>query len=272
MSGFPSLEDGDFELYGLDALDPGERALVLRAIAEAEPAEREEILRRIAGAEEAAAAVVDAADLDETPPERVRTAVLDAVATRDRAGADERDPVLVARPRFRPVAVLAAAALALVLGGSVAAVALRSGDRADDVAGPEESTSRSVGDAPVSPSDPVGMAERISAMPDARVADEPLGSGASARVSMSEGLDMAVVEISGMPAPREGMYYQLWLDGRGPSPVAGGPMSMADDGRTLMGGIDGLARTSGVALTEEPDGDPYPAAPTGKVLMSMEMR
>ena len=119
--------------------------------------------------------------------------------------------------------------------------------------------------------DPTGMVDQIMAAPDANIVNASLDSGATAKVMESEQLDMAVLEISGMPEPSEGMHYQLWLNGFGPNPIAGGAMSIGADGSTLMGGIEELARTSGVAVTQEPNSDLRPPAPTGEVLMEMEM-
>lgn len=271
MSTFPSVGDGDFELYALGALGPDESRRVRQAIEDAEPTERENMLGHIVGAREAAAALVEAADLDEAPPEHIRATLLDSIGSQDAAPeAPRQGDVIDARSRFRPAALVAAAAVFVMLGGVAVTIALRTGDDATEIAGPETSTSQSV-DPGDTDDDPAVMVDQIMAAPDANITDASLDSGATAKVMASEQLDMAVLEISGMPAASEGMHYQLWLNGRGPNPVAGGAMSVATDGSTLMGGIDELDRTSGVAVTQEPNTDPRPPAPTGEVLMEMDM-
>lgn len=273
MSTFPSIDDGDFELYGLGALGPDENARVRRALEDADPADREDMLFRIAGAREAAAALVEAANLDVAPPEHVRAELLESIERRDpAAGAPPQGAVIDARSRFRPAVLVAAAAVVLVLGGTVATIALSSDDDVTDVAGPESPTTQQPVDPGESTDDPAGMVGEIMAAPDANITNASLGSGATAKLMASERLDMAVVEISGMPAAAEGMHYQLWLNGFGPNPIAGGALSVdSTDGRTLMGGIGELSQTSGVAVTQEPNTDPRPPAPTGEILMEMDM-
>lgn len=270
MSTTWSMDDGDFELYALGALGPEESRQVRQAIEDAEPDRREEMLRRISEAQEAAAALVEAADLDETPPEHVRAALLESIERGEQAdpGASASD-VIDAKPRFRPAILAAAAAVVVVLGAGVVALAVRTSEDTTEVAGPESSTTQV--SEPGAADDPAGMVDEIMAAPDANITDASLDSGATAKVMASEQLDMAVLEISGMPAASDGMHYQLWLNGFGPNPIPGGAMSVATDGSTLMGGIDELARTSGVAVTQEPNSDPRPPAPTGEVLMEMEM-
>lgn len=266
MSTFPSDADGDFELYALDALSADEHERVRLALRDATPQEREAMLQRIASAQEAAAALTESADLDQTPPASVREELLRAIEKRDPAtGASEGSNVFDARSRFRPAILAAAAVVVLVFGGAIATIAVRSGSDSTDIAGPEDTSQTSV-----PTDDPTSMVDQIMNAPDANVTDAPLGGGAAAKLMASEQLNMAVVEVSGMPAAPEGMHYQLWLNGFGPDLVAGGPMTVAD-GQTLMAGIDELAQTSGVAVTQEPNSDPNPPAPTGEVLMEMDL-
>lgn len=270
MSAFPSIDDGDFELYALGALGTEESRRVRQALEDAEPEQREAMLRRIAEAREAAAALVEAEDLDEAPPARVRAQLLEAIDrghTADRSTSD--GDAIDARSRFRPATLAAAAAVVLLLGAGVVAIAVRSGDNTAEIAGPESSTAQT--SEPGVDDGPTGMVDQIMAAPDANIVNASLDSGATVKVMESEQLDMAVLEISGMPEPSEGMHYQLWLNGFGPNPIAGGAMSIGADGSTLMGGIEELARTSGVAVTQEPNSDLRPPAPTGEVLMEMEM-
>jgi anti-sigma-K factor RskA len=213
------------ELIALAALgeldDAGEREL--DAIAQRDPAVREELERALA----AAAAIQT--DLVASPPDSIRAAVLDAIASTPQEAAIA--PVVpLAVPRRRrlvPLLAVAAAAVALLLAG---AVVLR-----DQRGGPTD--------------DVVAVVEAPDAV--TRVLTGELGVELLVTSSAAEAA--LVVEGEGVPTLDASSTYQLWVIGAD-GPVSAGIFRPDASGVVLQRFDDVVPGDATLGVTAEPAG------------------
>ncbi|MFC7306913.1 anti-sigma factor [Streptomyces monticola] len=90
---------------------------------------------------------------------------------------------------------------------------------------------------------------RVLAAPDAHAGSGRGRGGAAVSVLASPALDRAVVIVTGVAGPPRGKVHQLWQTGHGRARSLG----LLDGERPLLArGLD--ARSTGLAVTEEPDG------------------
>ncbi|WP_333618869.1 anti-sigma factor [Dietzia sp.] len=279
------LEDGELELYAIDALDEHEHRRVEATIDAAEGPERKRALRRIADARDAAAALVEGAGIDAEPPEGLRTAVLDGVARRPGTGVAGGPDAFRQRQQRRgdgsgnwwARGAIAAAAAALALGGGIAVVTGHGGEQGAEPGGgggnPAGSSAPAGpgGASSAAPGDPASMAAEIMAASDAAVEEMPSGPDGMAKLMRSDDMNKAVIEFSGLPAPKDGMRYTSWFGRKGGSMVSGGAVAMGSDGKTVVASIVDLAGTSDVMITEEPMSGPPAAAPTGEPMAAVAL-
>jgi hypothetical protein len=174
--------------------------------------------------------------------ERVRSAVADVRQVPPIAGAAEpgagaaplppstgRRRTRIRRPRVRAPWLVAAAALAvaLVLGGTVAAMGARMAELRSHTA----------------------EVEALLAASDARLRESRVeGTGASATVVASERSDAVMVVVKGLPEAPPGMGYQLWYvedDGVRPAGM------LAESGGMLTGMAHGLGSAREIGITME---------------------
>ncbi|HEY4026286.1 MAG TPA: anti-sigma factor [Candidatus Dormibacteraeota bacterium] len=81
-------------------------------------------------------------------------------------------------------------------------------------------------------------------------------SGASGTVTELMRQNAAVVELTGVPQPREGMVYELWLIDASNRPIPAGVFTPNHDGRVTLAVSRSLGAVRTVAVTQE-------AGPTG---------
>jgi anti-sigma-K factor RskA len=208
--------------YAIDALDDIERAQFERHLAECAECRAEvESLREAGGL--LAEAVATA------PPPSLRDKVLADIAT-VRPLPPVTAPATRQRRRFRPAALVAAAAAVIALG---------------------------VGAAVVQPWDDGSSQTQLSAVDqvlqaaDAEEYTQTLAGGAEATVVRSRDLNKAVIVTSDMPPPPDGKVYELWLDHEGIGMVPAGLMGAGQDELLLEGDP---ATALGAGITVEPEG------------------
>jgi anti-sigma-K factor RskA len=208
--------------YAIDALDDIERAQFERHLAECAECRAEVASLREAGgmlAEAVAAA----------PPPGLRDRVLADIAT-----VRPLPPVNVPvtrRRRFRPAALVAAAAAVIAVGAG--AVVWQ--PWADET----------------SQSPPLSAVDRVLQAPDAEKYTQSLPGGAEATLVRSRELNQAVVVTKDMPPPPDGKVYELWLNHEGVGMVGAGLMEAGQDELVLTGDP---ATAIGAGITVEPAG------------------
>jgi anti-sigma factor RsiW len=210
--------------YAVDALDPEERELFERHLAEC-PACRDEVASLRAAATRLSAIV------ETEPPAALRASVLRQISTvRPLPPLRPEVPTRVAGParlRRHPW-LLSAVAAALV---AVAALGIW---RAVDT------------------SPPPTVAERVLEAPDASRVAHRFPGGATATVVRSKQVGRAVLITSNMPAPPAGKVYQLWLEDRAGTMQPAGLMSGSGDKIVTLNGDAREASAAGI--TVEPVG------------------
>lgn len=240
--------------YALDALDDLERRDFERHLAVCDDCQAE-----VAGLREAASLL--GVELETSPPAAMRARVLaDIAAVRplpplthphgqepgdlDEASgalpttpADDEGalaPVVPLRRRFRPAALVAAAAVLAVLGvGSAVVVPQLLED------GPQSQLALSATD-------------RILQAEDREEVVVELDGGIRATLVRSVSVGRALVITENMPLPPDGKVYELWFDDVERGLVPAGVMPAATDQVVLLQG-DAL-RADGVGITIEPEG------------------
>ncbi len=239
------MSDDDEELdeltgaWALDAVDDDERAAIARRLHDDEALRDEaDELREVAGLLGEVVA--------ERPPADLRAAILAEVAeTPQEPVTSERPPVIAASAdagvvvplrRRRLTAGLAAAAVVLVALVGVAVV---------------------VGD--------TDGRDEIAAVTDdpAAVVVELVGELGAVRVVVSEDEGAAVVLADAVAVPERGRTYQLWTIGADGGIEPSEVFRPDDDGRVEVR-LDGVARATGFAISEEPAGGSL--QPTGDIL------
>jgi anti-sigma factor RsiW len=211
--------------YAIDALDDLERAAFERHLAECPACQSE-----VAGLREASAMIGSTVPVQ--PSAGLRDRVLADIATvRPLPPAVDR-PAAAApgrRTRFRPRALLAAAAAVIALGAGAAAITQPWQDDSSQT---------------------VTVADQIRAADDAETYTHTLDGGATATITRSQSMNQAVLETSGMPDAPSGSVYELWLL-HDEQMVPAGLMTGGDHEIVLEGDP---ATAQGVGITVEPDG------------------
>ncbi len=232
--------------YAVDALDEAERAAFEEHLAVCSDCRVE-----VAELQEASGLL---AELTSTPPPpALRDAVLSGITTvrplpplpqpdvahegsTASSGGTRTATVIPLRRRFRAPLVAAAAVIALVGGGL--AVTQPWAD--------ETSQTPNAADAVLAADD----AERVSL-------EFPDGAAATLVRSVSHG--RAVLVTEDMPAPPDGMVYQLWLQAPAGDMIDAGLMPKRSDQTVMLEGD--ASEATGVGITVEPDGgSPEPSS------------
>lgn len=219
--------------YAVDALDDLECAAFERHLAECSACQAE-----VAGLREAAATIGVTAAVQ--PPAALRDKVLAGIATVRPLPPAVDQPAAVApgrRTRFRPRALVAAAAAVIALGAGAAVV-----QPWDD--GPTATPT---------------AAQRVAAADDATTYTEKVGD-ATATLVVSEQLNEAVLVTTDMPEAPEGKVYELWLNHEGVGMVPAGLME-GDESEVVLEGDPATAIGFGITVepeggSEEPTSDP----------------
>lgn len=220
--------------YAIDALDDLERAAFERHLAECPACQAE-----VAGLREAAAMI--GATVATEPSAGLRDRVLAQIATVRPLPPPVDPPAAVAgrRTRFRPSALVAAAAAVIALGAGVAVVQPWDDD-----------TSQTQ----------LSALDRVRAADDAETFTQTLDGGATATVVRSRSLNEAVLLTADMPPPPEGKVYELWLNHEDVGMVAAGLMDGGDH-EIPLDGDPASAHGFGITVepaggSDEPSGDP----------------
>jgi anti-sigma-K factor RskA len=209
--------------YAIDALDDIERAQFERHLAECAECRAE-----VEGLREAGSMLAEA--VSAAPPPGLRDRVLADIKT-VRPLPPVTVPVTEKRRRFRPVALVAAAAAVIALGAG--AVVWQ--PWADET----------------SQSPQLSAADQIRQAPDAEEYTQSLPGGAEATLLRSRELNKAVLVTENMPPPPAGKTYELWLNQEGVGMV---PAGLMDATKTEVP-LDGDADTAiGAGITVEPEG------------------
>lgn len=224
--------------YALDALPAPEREEFERHLERCEACARE--VRELSAT---AARLAGAVAL--SPPPALRDRVM------RRIGTVRQDPPSGAfgglRRRTRrmlPGLALAAALAAAALGGTTVWQWQSARDAQREVQQAQEHAA---------------LLAQVLAAPDAVVSSGALPGGGTGTVVVSAGTNRAAFMTSGMPAPPDGMVYQLWFDDHGAMRPAGLLDPAAPDEAVLMdGALDGA---DGMGITLEPaGGSPQPTS------------
>lgn len=230
--------------YAIDALEDLERAAFERHLAECPACPSE-----VAGLREAAAMIGSAVPVQ--PPAELRAKVLAGIATvRPLPPPVDRPAVVPAagrRSRFRPGALVAAAAAVIALGAGAAVVQ----PWADDTSQRELTAS-----------------EQLLAVNDAQSFTEKVSGGGEATVVMSPSRNQAVLVASGLPDAPTGSVYELWLIHDGDM-VSAGLMTGGDHELWLEGDP---ATASGFGITVESDGGSPTGEPKGQPITLIEFQ
>lgn len=221
--------------YAIDALDDIERAQFERHLADCVECRAE-----VDSLREAAALL----------PETTATAPSDALRERVLAGISTVrplppltvEPPARRRPRFRPAALVAAAAAVIAVGAG--AVVWQPW---------EDETSQSP---TLSAVDQVLQAE------DAEEYVQEFPDGSKAVLTRSRSLNKAVLATSDMAPPPDGKVYELWLDHEGIGMVPAGLMPNEPDVTVLLEGDPKTAIGAGITVEPGPDGSEEPTGET----------
>lgn len=234
-------------LWALDALDPEQRRAFETTVA-GEDAASEETLAEAVQLRDTAA-LLGGALPQQTPPERLRASVLDAIAVTPQlgAGADagsgasaEVTPGAAAPRRRRMSARFALAAsvvVALTLGGAGTAALLR----------PAAHSSATV-----------SALAALSSASDRRVTVTPVAGGGTVTVLASAMLGRAAVSFDGVAKAPSDRVYEVWFMRSGGVAAPAGTLAEPRDGsRMLMAGR--YAAGDAIGVTVEPvGGSPKP--------------
>jgi anti-sigma-K factor RskA len=209
--------------YAIDALDDIERAQFERHLAECAECRAEvESLREAGG--------MLAEAVSTAPPPGLRDRVLADITT-VRPLPPVAVPVAEKRRRFRPVALVAAAAAVIALGAG--AVVWQ--PWADET----------------SQSPQLSAADQIRRAPDAEEYTQTLPGGAEATLLRSRELNKAVLVTENMPPPPSGKTYELWLNHEDVGMV---PAGLMDATETEVAFDGDPATATGAGITVEPEG------------------
>ncbi len=211
--------------YAVDAVDDVERAAFERHLAECEDCRQE-----LASLQEAAAMLSTVEPVE--PPDRLREQVLAGIGA-IRPLPPELEPEVqpvAPRRRFRPAALVAAAAAVVALGAGAVVWQQVTDDTSQ---------------APT-----VSPEERVMNARDAEEYTQSL-DGIEVTVVRSRSLNQAVLVTDGMPEPPDGKTYELWLAHEGQGMVPAGLMGGGAQ-QVLFEGDP--AEALGAGITIEPEG------------------
>ncbi len=219
--------------YAIDALDDLERAQFERHLADCAECRAEVASLREAGAMLTTASAV-------APPPELRDRVLTGITTVRPLPPQVRETPQ--RRRFRPAALLAAAAVVIAVGAGVAITE----PWADET----------------SQSPSLSAVDQVLQAEDAENYTQKFPDGSEATLTRSKSLNRAVIVTSDMAPPPEGKVYQLWLDHEGVGMVSAGEMPPEEDAVVVLEGDPATA--IGAGITVEPAGGS--PKPTGKAV------
>lgn len=209
--------------YSIDALDDIERAQFERHLTDCPECQAE-----VGELSETAALLADTVSL--APPAGLRDRVLADIAT-----VRPLPPLVVTpeRRRFRPVALVAAAATVIALGAGIGIVQ----PWADDSAQQQPALS---------------AVDQVLQANDAEEYVQEFPDGSTATLTRSKSLNQAVLVTSDMAPAPDGKVYELWLDHEGIGMVPAGLMPAESDAVVLLEGDPATAK--GAGITVEPEG------------------
>lgn len=230
--------------YAIDALDDVERAAFERHLAECPACQSE-----VAGLREAAAIMGSITPVQ--PSAALRDRVLADIATvRPLPPSVDRPAAMSSigsRTRFRPRALIAAAAAVIALGAGAAVV-----QPWDDDTSQRDLTA----------------SEQLLAADDAETFTEDVAGGGEATVVRSPSRNQAVLVASGLPEAPAGSVYELWLIHDGDM-VSAGLMTGGDHELWLEGDP---ATASGFGITIESEGGSDTGEPTTQPITKIDFQ
>ncbi len=226
--------------YAVDAVDDIERAAFERHLADCQACRLE-----LASLHEAAATLATVEHVE--PPARMREQVLAGIGSirplPPQVTPEQDGRAAPGRRRFRPAALVAAAAAVIALGaGGI--------------------VWQQVSDDDTSQAPTVSAADRVRAADDAEEYTQDV-DGTQVTVVRSTSLNQAVVLAPDMPSAPAGKVYELWLD-HGDGMVPAGVMT-GDEGEVRFEGDPGHALGAAITLEPAPDGS---EAPTSEPMVS----
>lgn len=232
--------------YAVDAVDDVERAAFERHLADCQTCRLE-----LTSLREAAVLLSTVEQVE--PPARLREQVLAGIDSirplPPRAVSEEDAEVAPERRRFRPVALVAAAAAVIALG-----------------VGTPVAWEQLTDDTSQAPT--VSAADEVLAADDAEEYSESV-NGTEVTIVRSRSLNRAVLLAPDMPAPPEGKVYELWLD-QGDDMVPAGVMTGEEDAVLFEGESDpSTAVGAGITVEPAPEGS---KAPTTPVILSFTFK
>jgi len=224
--------------YAVDAVDDVERAAFERHLLDCQTCRLE-----LASLREAA--VLLAAVEQVEPPVRLREQVLAGIGSirplPPRVVPEEEVEVAPERRRFRPVALVAAAAAVIALG-----------------VGTPVAWEQLTDDTSQAPT--VSAGDQVLAADDAEEYTQSV-NGTEVTVVRSRSLNRAVLLAPDMPAPPAGKVYELWLD-QGDGMVPAGVMTGEEETVLFEGeGDPGTAVGAAITVEPAPDGSQAPTTP-----------
>lgn len=226
--------------YAVDAVDDIERAAFERHLVTCQTCRLEHASLR------EAAVLLSAVEQDE-PPARLREQVLAGIESirplPPRVTPEEHSEVTPTRRRFRPVALVAAAAAVIALGVGTPVVWEQLTDTGSEV----------------SETPTVSPVDRVRAADDAEEYTQSV-DGTEVTIVRSRSLNQAVVLAPDMPAAPRGKVYELWLD-YGDGMVPAGLMTGEEEEEVLFEGDPGAAVGAGITVEPAPDGSKAPTTP-----------
>jgi anti-sigma-K factor RskA len=220
--------------YAIDALDDLERAQFERHLAECPECQAE-----VASLREASALLAETAS--GPAPDALREKVLAGISTVRPLPPVVPPAVTPGRRRFRPVALVAAAAAVVALGAG--AVVWQPWD-----------------DTTTQQSPTLSAVDQVLQADDAEEYTQEFPDGSKATLTRSKSLNKAVIVTSDMAPPPEGKVYELWLDHEGIGMVPAGLMPAKADAVVLLEGDPATAIGAGITVepaggSEEPTGE-----------------
>lgn len=221
--------------YAIDALDDIERARFEHHLAECPECQAE-----VASLREASALLAETAST--APPAALRDKVLAGISTVRPLPPVVPEAAPPTRRRFRPVALVAAAAAVVALGAG--AVVWQPWD---------DTTSQSP---------TLSAVDQVLQADDAEEYVQEFPDGSTATLTRSKSLNKAVIVTSDMAPPPDGKVYELWLDHKGIGMVPAGVMPVEADAVVLLEGDPATAIGAGITVEPGPDGSEEPTGET----------
>lgn len=219
--------------YAIDALDDIERAQFERHLADCAECRAE-----VDSLREAAALLPETTTA--TPSDALRERVLAGIATVRPLPPLTVEPPARRRPRFRPAALVAAAAAVIAVGAG--AVVWQPW---------EDETSQA----------PALTAADVLEAADAEEYVQEFPDGSKATLTRSKSLNRVVIVTDDMAPAPDGKVYELWLDHDGVM-VPAGLMPPESDAVVMFKGDAAQATGAGITIEPGPDGSEEPTGDT----------